>query len=63
LIEAVFDRVMRVFGTRREGVTGGWRQLYSERLHKLHSSPYIIGQIKGDEMGREWGPHGNMSNA
>jgi len=37
--------------------------LYSEGFHKLHSSPYITGQIKKDEMGREWGPNGNMSNA
>jgi len=44
-------------------VKGGRRQLYSEGFHKLHSSPYITGQIKKDEMGREWGPNGNMSNA
>jgi hypothetical protein len=52
-----------VFGTRREEVKGGRRQLYSERLHKLPSSPYITGQIKQDETGREWGPNENKSNA
>jgi hypothetical protein len=37
--------------------------LYSERLHKLRSSPYIIGQIKQDQIGREWDLNGNKSNA
>jgi hypothetical protein len=55
--------VLRAFGTRMEEVTGRWRRLYSEKLHKLHSSHYIIGQIDEDEMGREWGPYRNMSNA
>jgi hypothetical protein len=29
---------MRMFGTKRDEVTGGCRKLYSEELHNLYSS-------------------------
>jgi hypothetical protein len=37
----VFDnRVLRrIFGLKRDEVTGGWRKLHNEELHKLYSSP------------------------
>jgi PAS domain-containing protein len=36
----------RIFGRKREEVTGGWRKLHNEELHGLYSSPYIIRIIK-----------------
>jgi hypothetical protein len=36
----------RIFGPKREEMTGGWRQLHNEELHKLYSSPNIIRIIK-----------------
>jgi hypothetical protein len=31
----------RMFGAKREEVTGGWRKLHNEQLHNLYSSPNI----------------------
>jgi hypothetical protein len=36
----------RIFGPKRDEVTGEWRKLLSEELHILYSSPNIIRQIK-----------------
>jgi hypothetical protein len=36
----------RIFGPKREGVTGGWRKLYNKELHDLYSLPSIIRHIK-----------------
>jgi hypothetical protein len=37
------NRVLRrIFGPKRDGVTGGWRKLHNEELHNLYSSPSII---------------------
>jgi hypothetical protein len=36
----------RLFGPKRDEVTGGWRKLHSEVLHNLYSSPYNIRMIK-----------------
>jgi hypothetical protein len=37
------NRVLRrVFGPKRDGVTGGWRKQRNEELHNLYSSPSII---------------------
>jgi hypothetical protein len=34
------NRVMRrIFGPKRDEVTGGWRKLHNEELHSLYSSP------------------------
>jgi hypothetical protein len=35
----------RIFGPKRDKVTGGWRKLYNEELHNLYSSPSIIRMI------------------
>jgi hypothetical protein len=36
------NRVLRrIFGPKRDDVTGGWRKLHNE-LHNLYSSPSII---------------------
>jgi hypothetical protein len=32
----------RIFGPKRDEVTGGWRKLHNEELHNLYSSPCII---------------------
>ncbi|PNF23443.1 hypothetical protein B7P43_G09115 [Cryptotermes secundus] len=41
------NRVLRrIFGPKRDEVTGGWRKLRNEELHNLYSSPSIIRMIK-----------------
>jgi predicted transglutaminase-like protease len=45
------NRVLRrIFGPKREGVTGEWRKLHSEKLHNLYLSPNIIRKIKSRRM-------------
>jgi hypothetical protein len=36
------NRALRIFGTKRDGVTGGWRKLHNEELCDLYSLPSII---------------------
>jgi hypothetical protein len=36
----------RIFGPKRDEVTGEWRRLYNEELYALYSSPNIIRVIK-----------------
>jgi hypothetical protein len=36
----------RIFGAKRDEVTGGRRKLHIEELHNLYSSPNIIKMIK-----------------
>jgi hypothetical protein len=45
----------RIFGPKRDEVTGGWRQLHNEELHNLYSSPSIIRMIKSRRM--RWTVH------
>jgi hypothetical protein len=53
------NRVLRrIFGPRRDEVTGEWRKLHSEELHNLYSSPDIIRQVKANEVGGACGTHG-----
>jgi hypothetical protein len=40
----------RIFGPKRDEVTGGWRKLHNEQLHNLYSSPSIIRIIKWRRM-------------
>jgi hypothetical protein len=40
----------RIFGPKRDGVTGGWRKLHNEELHNLYLSPSIIRIIKSRRM-------------
>jgi hypothetical protein len=41
------NRVLRrIFGPKKDEVTGGWRKLHNEELHNLYSSPSIIRMIK-----------------
>jgi hypothetical protein len=48
----VFESRMlrRIFGLKRDRVTGGWRKLHNEELHNLYSSPSIIRIIKSRRM-------------
>jgi hypothetical protein len=53
------NRVLRrVFGPKRDEVTGEWRKLHNEKLHILYSSPNVIRQIKENEVGGTCGTHG-----
>jgi hypothetical protein len=50
------NRVLRrIFGPKRNEVTGGWRKLHNEELHSLYSSPSIIVMIKSRRM--RWAGH------
>jgi len=40
----------RIFGPRRNEVTGEWRKLHSEELNDLYSSPKIVRVIKSRRM-------------
>ena len=40
----------RIFGPRRDEVTGEWRTLYKEELTDLYSSPNIIRVTKSGRM-------------
>jgi hypothetical protein len=45
----------RIFGPKRNEVTGGWRELHNEDLRDLYSSPSIIRIIKSRTM--KWAGH------
>jgi hypothetical protein len=50
------NRVLRrIFGPKRDEVTGEWRKLHSGELNNLCSSPDIIRQIKSRRM--RWAGH------
>jgi len=36
----------RIFGPRRDEVTGEWRRLHNEKLNDMYSSPNIVRVIK-----------------
>ena len=45
----------RIFGPRRDEVTGEWRRLHNEELNDLYSSPNIVWVIKWRIM--KWAGH------
>jgi hypothetical protein len=50
------NRVLRrIFGPKRDEVTGGWRKLHNEELHGLYFSPSIVRVIKASRM--RWAGH------
>jgi hypothetical protein len=50
-LKVFVNRVLRrIFGPKRDRVTGGWRKLHNEELHNLYSLPGIIRIIKPRRM-------------
>jgi hypothetical protein len=49
------NRVLRIFGLKRNEMMGGWRKLHNEELHNLYSSPSILRMIKSRRM--RWAGH------
>jgi hypothetical protein len=50
------NRVLRrIFGPKRDEVTGSWRKLHNEELHGLYCSPSIVRVIK--VRGMRWAGH------
>jgi hypothetical protein len=50
------NRVLRrVFGPKRDEVTGKWRKLHNEELNDLYSLPNIVRVVKSRRMG--WARH------
>jgi hypothetical protein len=45
----------RIFGPKRDEVTGEWRRLHNKELHALYSSPNIIQMIKSKRL--TWARH------
>jgi len=49
------NRLLRIFRSKREEVTGDWSKLYNEELNDLYSSPNIVRVIKW--RGMRWAEH------
>jgi hypothetical protein len=50
------NRVLRrIFGPKRDEVTGEWRKLHNGEIHNMYSSADIIRQIKSRRM--RWAGH------
>ena len=49
------NRVLRIFGPKRDEVTGEWRKLHNEELNDMYSSPTIVLVIKSRRM--RWAGH------
>jgi hypothetical protein len=44
----------RIFGQKRNEVTGDWRKLHNDELHNVYSSPNIIRMTKSGRMRWAW---------
>jgi len=53
----VFENMVlrRIFGPRRDEITGEWRRLHNEELNDLYTSPNIVRVIKSTRM--RWAGH------
>ena len=46
---------MKIFGAKKDEITGEWRKLYNTELHALCSSPNIIRSLKSKRL--RWAGH------
>jgi hypothetical protein len=44
------NRVLRIFGPKRDEVTGEWRKLHNAELNDLYCSPNIVRVVKSRRM-------------
>jgi hypothetical protein len=45
------NRVLRrIFGPKRDEITGEWRKLHNQELHGLYSTPTILRAIKSSRI-------------
>jgi hypothetical protein len=45
------NRLLRkIFGPKRDDMTGGWKELHNEELHNVYSSPSIIRMLESRRM-------------
>jgi hypothetical protein len=49
------NRMLRIFGPKRDELMGDWRKVHNEQLRNLYSSPNIIRMIKPRRM--RWAGH------
>ena len=50
------NKVLRkIFGAKRDEITGEWRKLHNAELHALYSSPNIIMSLKSRR--QRWAEH------
>ena len=55
-LRAFENKVLRrIFGPRRDEVTGNWRRMHDEELNDLYCSPNIVRVIKSRRM--RWAGH------
>ena len=47
--------VRKIFGAKRDEITGEWRQLHNDEIHALYSSPNIIRKLKSRRL--RWAGH------
>jgi hypothetical protein len=45
----------KIFESKRDEISGGWRKLHNEELHNFYSLPHIIRMIKSKRM--RWAGH------
>ena len=50
------NKILRkIFGAKRDEITGEWRKLHNAELHALYSSPNIIRNLKSRRL--RWAGH------
>jgi hypothetical protein len=60
------NRVLkRIFGSKRDQITRGWRKLHNKKLHNLYSSPSIFmnDEVKENVMGRACNTNGGKEES